>query len=92
LIRWYDIDFDADIDSYIPESVDLTGFNKFKEDAKNDDIEDVDNDSEYVSEPKPKKCHVFKENIPRWKWEKTCRYWIKQDDSGLYSRMEDYLS
>lgn len=54
--------------------------NEFEENEEVDDIDDIGNDSDYIPDPEPKKPRIFKENFPRWKWEKAYRYWIRQDD------------
>lgn len=85
-IHTLDIDFDANIDPYVPEPVDLTDTdnefeeNEFEENEEVDDIDDVGNDPDYIPDPEPKKPRIFKENFPRWKWEKAYRYWTRQDD------------
>jgi len=54
--------------------------NEFEENEEVDDIDDIGNDPDYIPDSKPKKPHIFKENFPRWKWEKVYRYWTRQDD------------
>lgn len=69
-----DVDFDTNIDLYIPKPVDLTEpDNEFEKDEEDDDVDDIDNNLDYIPEPESKKPYMFKKNIPRWKWEKA--YW-----------------
>jgi len=62
-----DIDFDANIDLYVPEPVDLTDTvnefeeNEFEENEEVDDIDDIGNDPDYIPDPEPKKPRIQRE-------------------------------